>query len=346
MAKENDFFLENLSLLMHSALPVREAVSTLKEEIHGKKMLKAITIIETEIDAGSKISTALGKSGLLSERFVSLLRLGEETGELEKQLTLVVDEQKKEKRLTSKVRGALIYPAIVLTITAFVGVFMMWYVFPRLTSVFASSGGQLPFSTRMIIGIGNFLVSYGIIAVPLGTAAIVAAIYFLFIYKNTRFIGETVLLHVSISRTLVQDIELARFGYVMGSLLKAGITLPQALASMHDSTSFQLYKKFYSKILQDVTEGTSLYKSIEKYPGAHTYIPSYLARLISAGEMSGSLSDTLLNIGATYEEKTENMAQNLSVLLEPIIMVVVGIIVAFLAIAIISPIYGLTNQIK
>ena len=346
MAKESDFFLENLSLLMHSALPVREAVSTLKDEIHGKKMLKAITIIENEIDAGSKMSDALGKSGLLSERFVSLLRLGEETGELEKQLTLVVEEQKKEHRLTSKVRGALIYPAIVLTVTFFVGIFTMWYIFPRLTSVFASSGGTLPVSTRVIISIGNFLTSCGIIVVPLGTVAMALAVYFLFIYKQTRFIGETFLMRLSISRTLVQDIELARFGYVMGSLLAAGITLPQALASMQDSTSFQLYKKFYAKILQDVTEGTSLYKSIEKYPGAHRFIPSYLSRLISAGEMSGSLSSTLLNIGTTYEEKTDNMAQNLSVLLEPIIMVVVGLIVGFLAIAIISPIYGLTNQIK
>ncbi len=346
MAKENDFFLENLSLLMHSSLPIREAIATLKEEIKGKKMLRAITVIENEIDAGSKISTALGKSGLLSERFVALLRLGEETGELEKQLTLVVDEQKKEERLNSKVKGALIYPAIVMTITISVGIFMMWYVFPRLTSVFASTGGKLPLSTRVIIGIGHFFTSYGIIFVPLGTASVVGGIYMLFFHKKTRFLGETFLLRVRLTRTLVQDIELARFGYVMGSLLHAGISIPQALTSMQDSTSFVLYKRFYASILQNVTDGTSLYKSIEMYPGAHRYIPSYLSRLISAGEMSGSLADTLLNIGSTYEEKTENMAQNLSVLLEPVIMVVVGIIVAFLAIAIISPIYGLTNQIN
>src|ERR1700733_8247616 len=118
MAKnENDFFLENLSILMRSALPVREAVSTLKEEIRGKRMLKAITLIENEIDAGTKMSTALQKSGLLAERYISLLRLGEETGELQKQMALVVQDQKKERTLHSKIRGALIYPAIVLLIT-------------------------------------------------------------------------------------------------------------------------------------------------------------------------------------------------------------------------------------
>lgn len=346
MAKENDFFLENLSILMRSALPVREAVSTLKEEIRGKKMLRAIGIIESEIDAGGKISNALQKSGLLAERYISLLRLGEETGELQKQMALVVAEQKKEQALHSKVRGALIYPAVVLVVILFVGVFTMWYIFPKLTSVFAQGGGSLPISTRIIIGIGNFLTHWGIVAVPLGSVAAALGIYFMFIYRKTRAVGETLLLHFSVTRTIIEDLELARFGYVMGALLHAGISLPQALVSMQDSTSFVLYKKFYAELNRQVTEGSSLYKAITAYPGFQHFIPSYIARLIAAGEMSGSLSDTLVDIGAMFEVKAENMAQNLSVLLEPVIIVVVGVMVAFLAIAIISPIYGLTTQIN
>ncbi|MEI7719740.1 MAG: type II secretion system F family protein [bacterium] len=345
MSKEYDFFIENLSMLMRSALPVREAVSTLKEEIKSKKLRKAITVIENEIDAGSKMSTALEKSGLLSARFISLLRLGEETGELQKQLAMVVQEQKKEKALESKIKGALIYPAIVLFITVVIGIFAMWYIFPKLTAVFTSAGGTLPLSTRVIMGIGNFLVSYGVIAVPLGFAAFGAFIYILFVYKNTRFIGETLLLRLSISHAIVEDIELSRFGYVMGSLLKSGITLPQALVSMRDSTTFTLYKKFYDDLLRDVTEGNSLYKSISNHKNSQLFVPSYLARLISAGEKSGSLSETLIDIGAMYETKTDSMAQNLSVMLEPIIIVVVGLMVAFLAVAIIGPVYGLSSQI-
>jgi type IV pilus assembly protein PilC len=346
MSKEYDFFLENLNLLMRSALPVREAIETLKEEIKSRKMLRAIAIIENEIDGGSKMSTALGKSGLLSERYIALLRLGEETGELQKQLALVVEEQKKEKALQSKIRGALIYPAMVLLVTIVVGIFTMWYIFPKLTSVFASSGSELPFTTRVIISIGDFLTHWGVIVVPLGFISFGLAIYFLFIYKYTRYVGETLLLRFSVSRTIVEGIELARFGYVVGSLLKAGITLPQALLSMKDSTSFVLYRRFYGNVLDNVTEGNSLYKSITKQSNYQMFIPSYLVRLISAGEKSGSLSETLLDIGEIYETKTENLAQNLSVLLEPVIIVVVGGIVAFLAIAIISPIYGLTQQIK
>lgn len=345
-SKESDFFLQNLNLLMRSSLPVREAVSTLKEELKSKQMLKAVTIIESEIDAGSKISIALGKSGLLSERYIALLRLGEETGELQKQLALVVEEQKKEKALQGKIRGALIYPGMVLGITILVGIFTMWFIFPKLTSVFSTSGNKLPLSTQIIINIGNFFTSYGIVAVPLGLLVFGVSVYFLFIYKQTRVIGETLLMHFSIAQTIVVDIELSRFGYILGSLLKAGITLPQALLSIQDSTSFVLYRKFYATILQDISEGNSLYKSITKNPHYQLYIPSYIARLISAGELSGSLSETLIDIGAMYETKTDNLAQNLSIMLEPIIIVVVGGIVAFLAIAIISPIYGLTQQIN
>jgi type IV pilus assembly protein PilC len=344
--KEYDFFLQNLSLLMRSALPVREAIATLKEEIKSKKMLRAVTIIETEIDGGSKMSVALGKSGLLSERYIALLRLGEETGELQKQLALVVEEQKKEKALHSKIRGALIYPAMVMAVVVIVGVFTMWYIFPKLTSVFAQNGGKLPLSTRVIIGIGDFLSAWGIIAVPAAFIAFAALIYYVFIYKKTRVVGETLLLHMAASRAIVEGIELSRFGYVMGSLLKAGIGLPQALISMRDSTSFVLYQKFYDAVYKDVIEGNSLYKSVVNQKNYQLFMPSYLVRLISAGEKSGTLSETLLDIGNTYEEKTENLAQNLSTMLEPIIIVVVGCVVAFLAVSIISPIYGLTQQIN
>ncbi len=346
MAKENEFFLENLSILMRSSLPIREAVSTLKEEIHGKKMRASISIIEQEIDAGGKISTALQKSKLLSERYVALLRLGEETGELQKQMSLVVDEQKKEQALRSKIRSALIYPAIVLFITICVGIFMMWYIFPRLTSVFAQNGGQLPLSTRALIAIGDFLSHWGIIVVPSGFAFTAVLIYFAFIFPKTRSIGEHFLLHAPVARVLIQDLELARFGYVMGSLMHAGIAIPQALISMQDSTTFVLYKRFYAQLYNDVTEGASLYKAITSYPNSVQFIPSYLARLISAGEMSGSLSETLSDIGDMFEVKTQNITQNLSVMLEPIIIVFVGLAVAFLAIAIISPVYGLTTQIN
>jgi type IV pilus assembly protein PilC len=309
-------------------------------------MRHAVAIIEQEIDAGGKISTALQKSKLLSERYVALLRLGEETGELQKQMALVVDEQKKEQALHSKIRGALIYPAIVIFITICVGIFTMWYIFPRLTAVFAQNGGQLPITTRMIIAMGNFLTEWGVIVVPGGFALAAILIYFGFIYSKTRSVGERLLLHTPVMRALIQDLELARFGYVMGSLLHAGISVPQALISMQDSTTFVLYKRFYAEMYTKVTEGASLYKAITLYPQYQQFIPSYLARLISAGEMSGSLSETLSDIGEMFEVKAQNITQNLSVMLEPIIIVVVGLAVAFLAVAIISPIYGLTTQIN
>jgi len=345
MAHEKDFFLENFSLLLRAGMPVTEALGTLKEELRSGGMRRTVAAIEEEIAGGSNVSDAFKKSKLLSARFISLLRIGEETGQFSEQLTLIIAERKKEELLAGKIRSALIYPGFVLAVTFIVGLTVVWYVFPKLSSVFASSGGTLPITTRAIVSIGNFFNAYGVIAVPVGLVVLVILFFFLFIYGKTRSVGEWLLLHVPISKSLIQEIELARFGYILGTLLRAGVPIPQALESLRDSTSFLLYKQFYQTIMSRIDEGQSLYKSIEAVSNASTYVPPHIARLLLAGELSGALSDTLLRVSEEYDRKLDALTENLSALLEPVIIVVVGLIVAVIALGVISPIYGLVNQI-
>lgn len=345
MSAEKDFFLENLSLLLRSSMPVSEALSTLQGEIRSKSMKKSVAAIEEDIEGGSRVSTALEKSKLLSPRFVSLLKIGEEAGQLPEQLSLIVATMKKEKSFRNQVRSALIYPAFVLAISIVVGIALVWYVFPQLAVVFSVNGQQLPVTTRAIIATGNFFSAHGILAVPTGIAVLASLSYFLFFYSKTKFIGETILVHTPIAKTIVQEIELARFGYGLGTLLHAGVTLPQALESLRDASSFTIYKWFYASVLQSVMEGGSFYKSITDYPHYATYIPPHIARLLLAGEKSGTLSDTLLRISEEYDQKAGDLAKNLSALLEPIIILFVGLVVGLVAIGVIEPIYGLVTQI-
>jgi type IV pilus assembly protein PilC len=345
MSAEKDFFLENFSLLLRSGMPVTEALGSLKEEIHSSQMRKAVSVIIDEVASGSNISDALEKSKLLPSRFISLMRIGEETGKLSDQLALIITQRKKEKLLKSKIQSALIYPAFVLGITGAVGILVVWYVFPKLATIFAQANGTLPLTTRSIIAIGHFFTAYGIVAVPTALIFFGLIFFFLYIYKKTRHIGESILLHISASKILIQEIELARFGYILGTLVSAGISLPDALISVGDSTSFVLYKRFYARIVENINEGNSLYTSITAYPDYARYIPGHIARLLLAGEMSGSLSESLMRISEEYEQKLNTLTQNLSALLEPAIILIVGIIVAIIALGIISPIYGLVNQI-
>lgn len=346
MSVEKDFFLENFSLLLRAAMPVTEALDSLKQEIRSGEMRKTISVIEEEIASGSNISSALDKSALLSKRYIALLRIGEETGRFSDQLALIIASKKKEKLFQGKILNALIYPAFVLGVTFIVSIAVMWYVFPKLIPIFQSAGGTLPITTQAIIAIGNFFTSYGLVAVPAFLILVGIAFFFLFIFHKTRFTGEVLLLHTPVAKTIIQDIELARFGYGMGTLLRAGVPLPQALESMRDSTTFILYTRFYAGVLARIDEGNSLYKSISGYPGYTAYMPSYIARLLLAGELSGSLSDTLIRVSEEYDQKVEGLTQNLSALLEPVIIVTVGLIVAVIALGVISPIYGLANQIQ
>jgi type II secretory pathway component PulF len=345
MASERDFFLENFSLLLRASMPVTEALDSLQQELRSRKMKRIVYSIEEEISAGAPLSAAFEKSGVLSRRFVSLLRIGEQTGRLSEQLALIIAEQKKEASLRSKIRSALIYPGFVLGITGIVGLTVVWYVFPQLTEVFRGTGAKLPPTTRGIIAIGNFFSAYGLIAVPLFFIVLAVLVFFLFIYGKTRQSGEMIMLHTPIVKTIVQEIELARFAYIMGTLLAAGISLPETLQSIQDSTSFVRYKRFYASILSRVVEGNSLYKSITAVRGYSTYMPPHIARLLLAGEMSGTLSETLLQVSGEYDQKVDGLTQNLSALLEPIIIVFVGIVVAVIALSVITPIYGLVNQI-
>ncbi|HEV7449319.1 MAG TPA: type II secretion system F family protein [Candidatus Paceibacterota bacterium] len=346
MAHEKDFFLENFSLLLRAGMPATEALSTLKEELRRGSMRRTVEAVEEEVISGGTISVALSRGKLLSPRFISLLRVGEETGQFAEQLTLVIAERKKEELFAGKIRSALIYPGFVLAVTFFVGLTVMWYVFPKLSAVFASSGGTLPLTTRAIISIGNFFSLYGTVVVPAALMILAALFFFLFVYSKTRSTGEWLLLHSPISKSVIQEIELARFGYILGTLLRAGIPIPQALESLRDSTSFVLYKRFYQSIMSHIDEGQSLYRSIEAIPHVSTYMPPHIARLLLAGELSGALSDTLLRVSEEYDRKLDTLTQNLSALLEPVIIVVVGLIVAVIALGVISPIYGLVNQIQ
>lgn len=346
MHHEREFFLENLSLLLRAGMPVREAVETLREEIRSSSVRAQLDRIGERLDQGENLSAALQANGMLTQRFVSLLRIGEETGQLAEQIRLVVEEQKKEEALRAKVTSALLYPGFVLGAAVIVGTGVLWYAVPKLVSVFESAGGSLPLSTRILISVGHFFSAYGAIAVPSFFAGLALLVYLLFFARLTKVAGERLLMLLPITGSIVREIELTRFGYVLGTLLKAGISVPQALESLEDSTRMVLYKRYYAAVRERVLEGHSLYKSLSDVPGSARFIPPHVARLCSAGERSGALSDTLITVSRTYESKTDRLTGNLSALLEPVIIVGVGLFVALLAVSIIAPIYGLTDQIR
>jgi type II secretory pathway component PulF len=341
---ERDYFIENLSLLISSGMGISAALSALTVSVKSWKMKKITKMIESMVNSGMPLWRAFEETKLLPERTISLIRSGEEAGRLADHLNLVTLQGHKEKVFQSRLRGALLYPGIVLSMAIVVALGSAWLILPKIVAIFAKSKGTLPLATRILMGIGSFFEQYGAVAVPLLILVFVIIIYSFFFYKKTKFIGDYILFHIPGVKDLVQGVELARFGYIFGVLLQAGFQVGGALESVKKGTSYASYRKFYNHLQSSVTQGESFKSALDNYPKADRYIPIPIQQLIMSAEKSGKLSETFIRVGVIFEEKTDAMSRDLATVLEPIVLIVVGMIVAFIVSAIIGPIYGLTNQ--
>jgi type II secretory pathway component PulF len=340
-SKERDYFVENLSMLVASGMPLLSAIETLRGEIISPSLQSSLQDLEDDIEAGSPLWKALDQTELFRSHTISLVRIGEETGKLSANLKLIAVQEEKDKALRGKILGAILYPVLVLSLTAGVGIAIAWFILPRLATVFSQLNIELPLLTQYLIASGTFLEAYGVFVFPALLLVVAVVFYFVFYFPKTKFIGQYFLFSLPGVGKLLMEVEISRFGYLLGTLLNAGLPATQALDSLHVATDFPQYKKLYGHLRDSVEEGNSIQKSFTLYPKARSLIPISIVRLIGAGEQSGNLSEVLIRISDTYEQKTENTAKNLTILLEPILLVVVWGGVVMVALAVILPIYNL-----
>lgn len=343
---ERDYFIENLSLLISSGMGITASIEALSSSVKSRKMKKIVKVIESMVNAGMPLWKSFEETKLLPKRVISLVRSGEEAGRLADHLNLVTLQGHKEKVFQSRVRGALLYPGIVLSLAVVVAIGSAWIVLPKLVSIFSEAKGTLPLATRILIYTGDFFEKYGAIAVPTIIITLALLIYGLFFLKKTKFIGDYILFHIPGVKDLVQGVELARFGYIFGVLLQAGFQVTEALESVKKGTTYDSYRKFYDHLQSSVTRGESFKSALANFKKADRYIPIPIQQLIMSAEKSGKLSEIFIRTGVIFEEKTDAMSRDLATVLEPIILIVVGLIVGFVVMAIIGPIYELSSQIK
>jgi type IV pilus assembly protein PilC len=341
---ERDYFIENLSLLISSGMGILSALESLKVSVKSRRMKKITIAIEGMVESGMPLWKAFEKTKFLSARIISLVRSGEEAGRLPEHLNLVTIQQHKEQVFKSRLKSALLYPGIVLLLAIIVGMGSTWAVLPNLITIFNQSNGTLPFSTKILLWLGVFLKSYGIFAVPGGIIFICLLFYFLFFNKKTKFVGDYILFIIPGVKNLVQGIELARFGYIGGALLQAGFQVGDTLRSLREGTTYRSYARFYDYLAESIEKGESFKIAFSKHKNIDYFIPNPIQQLIISSEKSGKLSETLIKIGIIFEEKTDAMSQDLSTILEPIILIIVGLIVGLVVSGIIGPIYGLSSM--
>jgi type II secretory pathway component PulF len=300
--------------------------------------------MRSEVDAGSTLWRAASATGLFPQAAISLIRIGEQSGKLAENLKAIAVQEQKDTILRSKVKTALLYPVFVLTLTLVVGIGVAWFVLPRLAEVFSSLEVELPAITTIFIGLGHFLASYGNVAVPAFIIVLLAVVYVFFYAPRTKHIGQELLFKLPGVKKLIQEVELVRLGYLLGTLLDAGLPVVDALESLQQATISRSYAKFYRHVRDAVAAGESFAKSFVAYKSSSKLVPVPVQQMIVAAERSGSLSTTLVKIGQIYEAKSETSTKNLAIVLEPILLVIVWFGVLLVALAVILPLYSLLGS--
>ncbi|MEP7167376.1 MAG: type II secretion system F family protein [Candidatus Woesebacteria bacterium] len=332
-------FTRQLSTMITAGLPLTESLGILNAQSK-PNMQQIIETVRRDVEGGSTLSKALEKhKPPFSAVYIALIKAGESAGVLDKVLNRLADTLEKEKEFQAKTKGALIYPAIVTLAMVAVGFVMMIFVVPKMTSMYKDFGAQLPLPTQILISTSNFMAQFWYIFV---IAAVGGYLAFQ-AYKKTpdgRLRIDELLLKIPIMgeiRTKVTLVELAR---TLSLLISAGISLLLALEIVYDSVDNMVYKNALDKITKDVEKGQTLSSSVAR----RTEFPILMSQMIAVGEETGKMDEVLLKLSTYFETESEHAVKGLTTALEPLIMIVLGIGVGFLIIAIIMPIYNLTNQ--
>ena len=273
--------------------------------------------------------------------FVSMVGAGEESGNLADSLLIVGNQLEKTYLLKKKIKGAMIYPAIVISAMIIIAILMFIFVVPTLSETFKSMNVELPMSTTIIIGISEFLANHGILALLIAVIVVTVLVILFRTPKGKRY-GELTLLHLPIFSKLVKESNSARTARTLSSLLSAGVDVVEAISITKSVVQNSFYKDVLTAAGENVQKGIAL--SAIFMENSNLY-PVLVGEMIEVGEETGKLSDMLLRVAEFYENEVDTATRDLSTIIEPILMVVIGAGVGFFAVSMITPMYSIMSGI-
>jgi len=333
---------KNLSVMQKSGIDIVESLSIIIDSNQGrlKNILEDILL---SVKSGNTLAESFARhSNVFSGIFISSIYAGEKSGTLAENLANLSETLKKEKQLLEKVKGALLYPVIVLTASFALALAMSFFILPKIIPLFEGMKMDLPWSTRALIAFSNFISDHHTALLW----SIGIGIIFLIVLVKQKFshpVTHWILLHFPIIKNLVRNTNLSRFSRIFGSLLRSGLSIDEALNVTEKSLDNYYYKKALKDVSLRIKKGVKTSESLKQY---EQYFPKMVSRMVYVGEQAGKMEDTLLYIADFYEEEVDNSTKALSTALEPILLLFIGIVVGFLAISIITPIYNITGNIK
>lgn len=342
--KKQTFFAKRLSFLISAGVSMLESVHVIRKQTKSKTEIKFFDRLIADISNGQSLATALGRfKGIFGNFAINIIKAGESSGTLIQNLSYLADELKKKEMLKKKIMSAMLYPVIITIATFGITGVLVVYIFPKILPIFQSLNAKLPLSTRIIIFLSDFI-RHNWLYMLLGV--IVLGTTFFILRKRVpkfRFMLDGLILRIPLVGAIAQNYNLTNTTRTLGLLLKSGISLTEALLITSDTTENVQYKKAFHDISRGVMRGKGISENIHQFP---SLFPDMVGHMIGIGEKSGNLSNTLIYLSEFYENEFEDLTKNLSSSIEPVLMVVMGVLVGFVAISVITPIYEITNNLN
>jgi type IV pilus assembly protein PilC len=345
--KDRVLIFKQLSTMISAGVTIIQAIKILVEQAEKVGLKEKLENVYKQIEGGNSLTEALRRSkGLLSEVQINLVDAGEKSGNLTEMLLRVTEDLEKSKKLRGKITGALIYPAIIFIVLIVVIVVMIVFMVPQIKELYASFGAtELPFVTALLVSFGEFISNpISVVTIIFGIpVALVGYRFYISDLKRKKGI-DAIKLKFPVFGNLIKKIYLAEFCRVTSMLLKSGVSIVDAVSIVATTIPNQVIKQVLVDAQSDILKGVSFAVSIAKN-NSKGVIPEILIKVISTAEESGKIDQVLADMGKYYEDEVEQISSNLTKLLEPFILVLVGGFVAFMAVAIYLPIYQVGNLV-
>lgn len=335
-------FAKNLGAMVDAGLALSRALTVMERQTKSKKFKKILTELGVSVEKGSALSDALAKfPDTFSALFVSMVRAGEESGKLGDSLRIIAEQMDRSYALRRKIRGAMMYPAIILSVMIIIGILMLMFVVPTLTATFTELNVDLPATTQFVISTSELLTAY-----PVGViGALILLILGIIVLSRTR--GgkrgfEFVMLRMPVIGNLVKETNAARMARTFSSLLSSGVDMVAAISITQDVLQNSYYKEALAEAEVEIQKGAAVSAVFARY---EKLFPPMVNEMISVGEETGKLPGMLLQIAVFFESEVDQKTKDMSTIIEPFLMVIIGAAVGFFAVSMITPIYSLSSGI-
>ncbi len=338
------FFLDHLRTMIHASLSIVESLEILSKEMANKKFKKIIELVQQDVEAGKSLSEVLGTyPDVFPTMYVRMIEAGEVSGTLDESLKQIVRQMQKTKALNASIRSAMIYPAVILIAMSGIGVMMATVVLPKLIDIFEEFDAELPLATRILITLINFLENPVHLILIGAIAVIIIGGFTILLKKSPSFHHHihALLLRLPIIGPVIQQINLAQFSLTLSSLLKSTIPIIDAVDITANTCTNLLYQEALHAAAKKIKTGEAVSAILREH---HQLFPPIVTEMIMVGERSGQVVDLLTNISEFYSDEVDKTMKNFATIIEPIIIVTLGVAIAGVAVAIIMPMYSLVQN--